>query len=739
MKHLMSGNEATARGVYEAGIKICSAYPGTPSTEILENLPQYKDDVYCEWAPNEKVATEVAYGASIAGSRSFCTMKMVGLNVAADPLFTAGYMGVGGAFIVVTADDPSCHSSQNEQDNRHYARAAKIAMVEPSDAQECKDFVALACEVSELFDTPVLYRTTTRVCHSKGLVEFGERREHTHAPYARNVRKFVCTPAHAYANHPIVEERLKKLEEYGCTRALENGLNKLEMGDGKVGVITASIAYEYAKEVFPEGTSFLKLGLTYPLPMNLIRDFASKVEKLYVIEELEPFMENEIKAAGIDCIGKELTGVMYELNTELVRERVLGIKPNYKTITDLTGIDPGHVVGEDGKRYLYVDKGAIAPLSDDGLKVTGPKKTVYEGWQFPKEWKTEGNGDMFLEGPKLLHKDGYYYMVSAEGGTAGPATSHMVVVARSKSVFGPWENSPYNPLVHTYSASDPWWSKGHGTLIDDAEGNWWVVYHAYAQGYHTLGRQTLIDPVEWTADGWVKLRHDARPLPAQDPEKHGLELSDDFTGKQLGLQWTFWKEYAPESLSFGKDGMSVKAKGKTPADGRLLMVTATDKNYELTTEITLGKGNTGGLLLFYDEKAYAGVASDGKTFTIYRNGEKTETMPSDYHKHFHLRLLNRANRVTLSASKDGKSWKELATDIDVSGLHHNNYGGFYALRPALLSTGKGRTTFRNFTYRDATPQEKDMAAYLMVFHQDEDHCLYAPSCRNLQRGCYRTS
>ena len=170
MKHLMSGNEATARGVYEAGIKVCSAYPGTPSTEILENLPQYGKDVYCEWAPNEKVATEVAYGASVAGSRSFCTMKMVGLNVAADPLFTAGYMGVNGAYVVVTADDPSCHSSQNEQDNRHYARAAKIAMVEPSDAQECKDFVRLACEISEEFDTPVLYRTTTRVCHSKGLV-----------------------------------------------------------------------------------------------------------------------------------------------------------------------------------------------------------------------------------------------------------------------------------------------------------------------------------------------------------------------------------------------------------------------------------------------------------------------------------------------------------------------------------------------------------------------------------------
>lgn len=335
MKHLMSGNEATARGVYEAGIKVCSAYPGTPSTEILENMPQYGKDVYCEWAPNEKVATEVAYGAAVAGSRAFCTMKMVGLNVAADPLFTAGYMGVNGAFVVVSADDPSCHSSQNEQDNRHYARAAKIAMVEPSDAQECKDFVKLACEISEEFDTPVLYRTTTRVCHSKGLVEFGERTEHVAPEYKRNTRKFVCAPANAYANHPIVEERLVKLAEYGCTTALENGLNKLEMGDGKVGVITASIAYEYAKEVFPEGTSFLKLGLTYPLPMNLIRDFASKVEKLYIIEELEPFMENEIKAAGIDCIGKELTGVMYELNTELVRERVLGIKPNYKTITDV--------------------------------------------------------------------------------------------------------------------------------------------------------------------------------------------------------------------------------------------------------------------------------------------------------------------------------------------------------------------------------------------------------------------
>lgn len=331
MKHLMSGNEATARGIYEAGIKVCSAYPGTPSTEILENVPQYKEDVYCEWAPNEKVATEVAYGASLAGSRAFCTMKMVGMNVAADPLFTAGYLGVNGAFVMVTADDPSCHSSQNEQDNRHFARAAKVAMVEPSDAQESKDFVKIACDISEKFDTPVIFRTTTRVCHSKSMVEFGERVEHVAPAYARNTRKFVAAPAHAYLNHPIVEERLKKLEAFGNTEAVEMGLNKVELNGSKVGVITASVSYQYAKEVFPEDTSFLKLGLTYPLPMDLIRDFAGKVEKLYVIEELDPFMEDQIKAAGIKCIGKELTGLCYELNTELLRERILGVKTSSKT------------------------------------------------------------------------------------------------------------------------------------------------------------------------------------------------------------------------------------------------------------------------------------------------------------------------------------------------------------------------------------------------------------------------
>ncbi len=325
----MTGNEAIARGAYEAGVRVCSAYPGTPSTEIFENLPLYNDSLYCEWAPNEKVAAEVAYGASIAGVRSLCAMKHVGVNVAADPIFTAAYNGVGKGFVVVSADDPSMHSSQNEQDNRHYARAAKIAMVEPADSQECLDFMKAAYEISEQFDIPVMLRTTTRVSHSKSLVTFGERVEHPIEEYVKNIKKNVASPANALVNHPKLEKNLKALEEYACT----SPLNTVEMNGTKVGVITASIAYQYAKEAFPADTSFLKLGITFPLPMALIRDFASKVEKLYIIEELDGYMENEIKAAGIDCVGKELIGNMYELNPQIIEERVFGKKPEFKNLT----------------------------------------------------------------------------------------------------------------------------------------------------------------------------------------------------------------------------------------------------------------------------------------------------------------------------------------------------------------------------------------------------------------------
>ena len=265
-KHLLSGNEAIARGAYEAGVKVCSAYPGTPSTEIFESLPQYKDALYCEWAPNEKVAAEVAYGAAIGGVRSLCAMKHVGLNVAADPLFTAAYNGINRGFVIVTADDPSMHSSQNEQDNRYYARSAKVALVEPSDSQECIDFMKEAYRISEQFDMPVLFRTTTRISHSKSLVTFGEREEAEPYTYQRNAKKYVCAPANAYRNHPKVERNLASLLEYSN----RSPLNRMELKGSKTGVITASIAYQYAKDVFPEDTSFLKLGLTNPLPMDTI-------------------------------------------------------------------------------------------------------------------------------------------------------------------------------------------------------------------------------------------------------------------------------------------------------------------------------------------------------------------------------------------------------------------------------------------------------------------------------------
>lgn len=326
-RHLMSGNEAIARGIYEAGVRFCSAYPGTPSTEIFEQLPQYKDSLYCEWAPNEKVATEAAYGACIAGVRSVCAMKHVGLNVAADPMFTAVYNGVRAGFVIIDADDPSMHSSQNEQDNRWYAKHAKMGLIEPSNSQECKDFLKVAFDLSERFNMPFLFRSTTRISHSKSLVTFAERTEVPPKPYQKE-RRFNCVPAVAVQNHRRLEEDFAKLAEYSNVCPL----NRVEMKGTKIGVITASVSYQYAKDAFPEDASFLKLGLTNPLPMKLIRDFASKVDQLYVVEELDDFMEMQIRAEGIPCVGKELTGKLYEFNPQLLRERIFGEKPVTKDV-----------------------------------------------------------------------------------------------------------------------------------------------------------------------------------------------------------------------------------------------------------------------------------------------------------------------------------------------------------------------------------------------------------------------
>ncbi|MCI8512003.1 MAG: 4Fe-4S binding protein, partial [Lachnospiraceae bacterium] len=298
--------------------------------------------LYCEWAPNEKVAAEVAYGAAIAGVRSLCAMKHVGLNVAADPVFTAAYGGVTKGFVIVSADDPSMHSSQNEQDNRYYAKSAHMALIEPSDSQECIDFLKEAYRISERFDMPVLFRTTTRVSHSKSLVTFSEREEQEVPEYKRNTKKYISTPANAYANHPKVEKNMAALEEYGNACPL----NRWEKNGSRLGVISASIAYQYAKDAFPDDTSFLKLGLTYPLPMKLIREFAASVDKLYVIEELEGFMEEQIRAAGVECVGKELIGNMYELNPQILKERIFDQKPetkelNVKAVSRAPALCPG--------------------------------------------------------------------------------------------------------------------------------------------------------------------------------------------------------------------------------------------------------------------------------------------------------------------------------------------------------------------------------------------------------------
>ncbi len=323
MYKLLSGNEAVAQGAYEAGVTYATAYPGTPSTEILENIAEFKNDIIAEWAPNEKVALECAIGASIAGARALSAMKMVGVNVAADPLFSFAYSGVNGGMILVSADDPGLHSSQNEQDNRYYAKFAKIAMLEPSNSQESKDMVKAGMEISEKFDTPILFRMTTRICHSKSIVEIGERQEVAKKPYVKNQQKYDLIPSVSRKLRVVLDDKLKKLEEYSNN----TDLNYFEWNDKKIGIIAAGVAYQYAKEVFGDRASYLKLGFTYPLPMEKIRAFAKEVETLYVIEELEPYMEEQIKAAGIACIGKEKIPNTGELTSDIIAGALLGEKP----------------------------------------------------------------------------------------------------------------------------------------------------------------------------------------------------------------------------------------------------------------------------------------------------------------------------------------------------------------------------------------------------------------------------
>lgn len=329
MAELMLGNKAFARGLYEAGCSVVSSYPGTPSTEVTEEAARY-DEIYCEWAPNEKVAMEVAFGASLAGKRSFCGMKHVGLNVAADPLFTCSYTGVNAGLVICVADDAGMHSSQNEQDSRHYAVAAKLPMLEPSDSEEACQFTKKAFELSEEFDTPVIIKMCTRVAHSQSIVNTGERITPPVKPYEKNIAKYVMMPANAIRRHPFVEERMAKLAAY----AEDCGFNRVEMGDKSLGIITSSTSYQYAKEVFGEKACILKLGMVNPLPEKLILDFASKVDKLVILEELDPIIENHCKTLGLTVTGKDVFSVMGEFSQSLVAEKLGVARPQAKALDE---------------------------------------------------------------------------------------------------------------------------------------------------------------------------------------------------------------------------------------------------------------------------------------------------------------------------------------------------------------------------------------------------------------------
>ena len=368
MKKLLLGNAAVARGMYEAGCTLVSSYPGTPSTEITENAATY-DDIYCEWAPNEKVAMEVAFGASLAGVRTACAMKHVGLNVAADPLFTLSYPGVNGGLVVCVADDPGMHSSQNEQDSSHYAIGAKLPMLEPADSAECLEFTKLAFELSEKFDTPVLLRMCTRIAHSQSAVELSDRNEFKAIPYEKNGAKYIMMPGNAKRRHPIVEERTAKLTEYAET----SPLNRVEMGGTEIGIITSGTCYQYVKEVFGDSVSVLKLGLINPLPVELIRDFASKVNRLVVVEELDGVIETHCKNIGVFTEGKNLFSPIGELSQSIIAKAFgLPEKANVTTDTEIPMRPPVMCAGCPHRGMYYtLAKNKVTVLGDIGCYTLG--------------------------------------------------------------------------------------------------------------------------------------------------------------------------------------------------------------------------------------------------------------------------------------------------------------------------------------------------------------------------------
>jgi beta-xylosidase len=363
-------------------------------------------------------------------------------------------------------------------------------------------------------------------------------------------------------------------------------------------------------------------------------------------------------------------------------------------------IDPGHVVDKDGTRYLYLSNGNLARLSDDGLSAIGDPEPGYKGWQFPQDWSTEC---FCLESPKSTVKDGYFYQTVAEGGTAGPATSHMVVSGRSTSPHGPWENSPYNPVIHTQSRNERWWSQGHGTLVDDNNGNWWIMYHSYEKYFQTLGRQTLLLPVEWTKDHWFRvpdhiIAGDTIRKPAGSSNIPPDELSDDFSKDKIGLQWQSFRHFPVESVSLKNGKLEWEAKGNSFEDSPPLLVNAGDRKYEVQVEYTIDDDATAGLTLFYNEQANMRVEVSASQFAVYNQKSRKISVKNEIGKHGYLKIRNDENEISFYFSSDGKTWKKVERSIDASGFNHNVFGGFMSLRAGIFVFGKGKVVFDNFRY-----------------------------------------
>jgi len=370
-------------------------------------------------------------------------------------------------------------------------------------------------------------------------------------------------------------------------------------------------------------------------------------------------------------------------------------------------IDPGHIVGEDGERYLFLNNGDMVPLAPDGLSTAGPVRHVYDPWRYPDDWTAESFSP---EGPKLIRRGDWFYMITAVGGTAGPPTGHMVIAARSRSVHGPWEDHPRNPLVRTASAAEKWWSRGHATLVEGPQGGWWMVYHGYENAFWTLGRQTLLDPVEWSEDGWFHARGGdlSAPLPLPAPRApgvarppHGMALSDDFSQDRFGLQWSFYAAEPNEADRFQRrDGvLHLRAKGRSPRDCSPLTFPQGEQAYRIECEIEIDPGCTAGLVVFYDHALYAGLGFDPDRFVTHQYGLERGRPANPHGRRMHLRLTNDRHIITFHHSPDGRTWTKFDRQMEVSGYHHNVRGGFMMLRPGLYAAGQGEARFRNFRFQ----------------------------------------